>query len=51
VALKVPNFYKRIELFGNVELSIKSMEGRVDIPIRCFNHVPKITCSKELFSS
>lgn len=50
VALKVPNFYKRIELRGNLAISVKNVEGIVDVPITSFNHVPKITCEKELFS-
>ena len=50
VALKVPNFYKRISLVGIVDVSIKQMEGKIEIPIAAFNHVPRIMCPKELFS-
>ncbi len=50
VALKVPNYYKRLELTGTVDISIKHVEGKMVIPITSFNHVPRITCSKELHS-
>ena len=50
VALKVPNYYKRIELTGMVDISIKHMEGKIEIPITSFNHVPRIICPRELHS-
>ncbi len=50
VALKVPNYYKRIELRGSISISVKHIEGEVEVPITSFNHVPRITCEKELFS-
>lgn len=50
VALKVPNYYKRIELKGSVDVSIKHIDGKIELPIYGFNHIPKIVCSKELFS-
>lgn len=50
VALKVPNYYKRINLTGVLDLSIKHVEGKMELPITAFNHIPRILCKKELHS-
>ena len=50
VALKVPNYYKKVNLSGYVEASIKNIKGSIKIPIKSFNYIPKIVCSKQLFS-
>ena len=50
VALKVPNYYKKLELTGLIDISIKHMDGRIELPVTSFNHVPRIICIKELYS-
>ena len=50
VALKVPDFYKKIKILGNLKISIKNMPGMIKVPIHSFNHCPNVTCNKELFS-
>jgi len=51
VALKVPNFYKKINIKGFVEISAKNFSGKIKVPVTSFNHIPRITCSKELHST
>lgn len=50
VALKVPDYFKRIILRGNVSISIQQQEGEITIPISSLSKVPKFKCMKQLYS-
>ena len=50
VALKVPNHYKRLKIAGHLDISVKNTPGSLNVPIQSYNHIPRVTCNKELFS-